>query len=292
MPTGDPQTTMKKETFSLYEGAIPGDLPGGVHPTVTYYAAEHKRTDATVVIFPGGGYSMRAPHEGEGYALYLNQAGMDTFVVDYRCTPTHFPYELLDARRAVRLVRANAVRYGIAPGKVAVMGSSAGGHLAAMLCTYRGDIPGENTDAADKENYLPNAQILCYPVINTTVDGIRHYGSVENLLGKDNLDFAPQVSPEQIADGMTPPAFFFHTAEDAGVTVINSYRYATRLRELNIPVEMHVFPYGHHGLGLCQSEPSTPGAYEAGRISSFLWEDAQWGVLLKNWLILMGYLPA
>ena len=78
----------------------------GEVPVLEYYPAENKKSDATVVIFPGGGYAGRAPHEGKGYAEYLNSIGMDAFVLQYRCNVHHFPHPLADARRAVRMVRA------------------------------------------------------------------------------------------------------------------------------------------------------------------------------------------
>ena len=71
-------------------------------PVLEYFPAENKITGATVVIYPGGGYGMRAEHEGKGYAEYFNSIGMDAFVCEYRVSPHRFPLELLDARRAVR----------------------------------------------------------------------------------------------------------------------------------------------------------------------------------------------
>ena len=267
---------MKRETLPLWETDIPCPVDGDKIPTITYYASDCKNGKGTVVIFPGGGYHILAPHEGDGYAKFLNEHGYDAFVVTYRLNPIHFPAQLLDARRAVRFVRANAEKYGIDPNKIAVMGSSAGGHLAALVSTYRGALEGEK-DELDQVDYLPNGTILCYPVLNGTEDGIRHLGSFIGLLGEDRLDQVAAFSPDLIADEKTPPAFLWHTAEDKGVNVINSYRYATRLRELNIPAELHVFPFGPHGLGLCNEER---------RKQPY---DAIWGDLLIRWLGLMGW---
>ena len=124
-----------------------------------------KCSDAAIVIFPGGAYRGLADHEGRGYAEFLNENGITAFVVNYRVAPHKFPLDLLDARRAVRWGRAHAGEYGICKDKIAVMGSSAGGHLTALVSTYRGAIDHEGMDAVDREEYLPNAQILCYPVI-------------------------------------------------------------------------------------------------------------------------------
>ena len=217
---------------------------------IHYYPAKKKGCRGAVIIFPGGGYVSRAVHEGLGYAEYLTENGINAFVVDYRVKPEVFPAPLCDARRAVRFVRYYAEKFGIDPSLVSVMGSSAGGHLAALVSTYRNEIAGEGVDEIDKESYIPNAQILCYPVISTVDDTIWHRGSGLNLLGEDNLDFAPNVSPDLIADEKTPQAFIWHTAEDRSVNVINSYAYASTLRRNNVPVEMHIFPDGGHGLGL------------------------------------------
>ena len=99
---------------------------------MAYFRALNRASDAAVVILPGGGYGSRAPHEGEAYAQLFNTFGMDAFVVDYRVSPNIFPLPLLDARRAMRLIRSNAEEYGIAKNKILIMGSSAGGHLAAQ----------------------------------------------------------------------------------------------------------------------------------------------------------------
>lgn len=226
-------------------------------PAIIPYLPEQKKSDAAVVIFPGGGYSGRAAdHEGDQFARFLNEAGVTAFVVAYRVSPHRFPLPLLDARRAVRFVRAHAVEYGIATDKIAVMGSSAGGHLAATTATYAGEEPIEAPDAVDRENGIPNAQILCYPVICAPAgDGIAHEGSYRNLLGDPPTVSAESVDPAKNVTDATPPAFIWHTADDDVVNVINSYTYATALRKNNVPLEMHIYPHGRHGLGLGADEP-------------------------------------
>ena len=238
-------------------------------PLIHYYPAKENKSDAAIVIFPGGAYRMRATHEGAGYAEYFNELGIDAFVVDYRVYPNLFPLPLLDARRAVRFVRYYSEKLGLCPDKIAIIGSSAGGHLCAMAATYRDAIDGEGVDEIDEMPYLADSQILCYPVISTTNEEIWHGYSVESLLGADNMDFAPNVSPELIADEKTPDAFIWHTANDNAVNVINSYVYATALRRNNVPTELHVFPDGAHGLGLAKDKPDSVG---------------QWAGLLANWL--------
>lgn len=245
----------------------------GEAPVLEYYPAENRKTDAAVVIFPGGGYSGRAPHEGKGYAEYLNSIGMDAFVCEYRVSPYRFPIPLLDARRAVRYVRAHADEYGIDPAKVAVMGSSAGGHLAALVSTYTDAIAYEDADEIDKLCPIPNATILCYPVCHQPDEiNVAHVGSFVNLMG-DDKDYA-KVSPDLLVSDTTPNAFIWHTSNDGAVNVINSYLYASALRRHNIPHEMHIFPKGNHGLGLAEHLPHI----------------AQWSALLKNWFAEIGWL--
>ena len=259
--------------YTLYGDKIPG-LPYEI-PSIIHYEPAVRRSDAAVIIFPGGGYSHRAPHEGNGYALFLNELGISAFVVHYRTTPAHFPDQLMDARRAVRFVRANAERFGVNPERVAVMGSSAGGHLAALVSTYRGKLSCEGIDEIDALPYLPNAQILCYPVISSD-ESVTHRGSYINLLGEgEAYERRTEVDPHLLVSDDTPQAFIWHTATDTGVNVINSYRYATALREHNIPCEMHIFPIGPHGMGLAAYNPHV----------------AQWSGLLANYLRLIGFLP-
>ena len=238
------------------------------------YVPKEKRSDAAIVIFPGGAYVGLADHEGAGYAEYLTGQGITAFVVKYRVAPHKFPLELLDARRAVRWVRFHAEEYGVDKERIAVMGSSAGGHLAALVSTYRDNIDFEGLDMVDAEDYLPNAQILCYPVICNPENDFAHRGSYHNLLESREPADQAKVDPNLLADEKTPAAFIWHTAGDAGVNVINSYRYAEKLRTLNVPVEMHIFPYGPHGLGLAPKHPHV----------------AQWSGLLLNWLRLLEWL--
>ena len=105
-------------------------------PLIHYYPAKNKKSDAAIVIFAGGGYTHRARHESADYAELLNSFGMDAFVIDYRVNPVLFPFPLLDARRAIRYIRAAADDFGIDADKIAVMGSSAGGHLAALVSIF------------------------------------------------------------------------------------------------------------------------------------------------------------
>ena len=264
------------QSFDLWQVDIPGKTHREI-PRIHYYPTSEKKGRGTILIFAGGGYGARMAYEDADYAKFINQFGIDTFVVDYRITnrvkPGIFPDPVLDARRAVRFVRTNADKFGIDPDKIAVMGSSAGGHLSAAVSTYRMKLDGEGADALDEIDYLPNAQILCYPVTNIASER----GTYVNLLGKEADSIADQYDPILLADEKTPPAFIWHTAEDEMVNVLGTYSYAKRLKELDVPVEMHVFPFGRHGLALGRGDD---GEHHV----------AIWTELLHRWLILLGFL--
>ncbi len=272
---------MKKEIFDLWK-TVPGMCEEV--PKITVYTPDEKKGEGAVVIFPGGGYAVRAEHEGEGYARFLTENGFVAFVVDYRVSPHRFPCPLLDARRGVKFARFYAEKYGLDKNKIAVMGSSAGGHLAALTSTYFDDIDIEiEQDEIEKEDFVPNAQILCYPVIRILGKEIAHLGSGNNLLGAEKHAICGEdFQPDMIASERTPKAFIWHTAEDAGVSVLNSYVYATALRKLNIDVEMHIFPHGRHGLGACV----TPIPDDDERM---LEHNSQWTDLLVKWLRYNGF---
>ncbi|MBR4420386.1 MAG: alpha/beta hydrolase, partial [Clostridia bacterium] len=106
-------------------------------PSITVYQPKKRVGNSAVLIFSGGAYAFRAEHEGDGYARFLNEQGVLCFVVNYSVYPDYFPAPLADAQTAVQFVRANAEKYGVDKNKIAVMGSSAGGHLCALLSTYR-----------------------------------------------------------------------------------------------------------------------------------------------------------
>ena len=247
---------MYSEVMNLWE-----NTPGMCEeiPTITYYKPDVKKSDAAVVILPGGGYSQRAPHEGEGYATFLAENGISAFVVAYRVVPHRFPLPLLDARRGIRYVRYFAEKFGIDKNKIALMGSSAGGHLTAFTSTYTEAIDFEGIDEIDREDFLPNAQILCYPVVNLYNRDIAHIGSGNNLIGNNysetnDEETRRKFSPNLLVKETTPQAFIWHTCGDASVDIENSLEYATELHRKGVNAEVHLFPDGRHGYGLTPKE--------------------------------------
>ncbi len=264
---------MYTETLNLWK-----NTPGLCEevPTITYYKPEVKKSDAAVVIFPGGGYHHRAVHEGKGYAEFLAENGISAFVIEYRVKPHRFPLPLLDARRGVRFVRYYAEKYGIDKNKVAVMGSSAGGHLSALISTYMEPIDFEGADEIDKEEFLPNAQILCYAEIILYSPEITHFGCTNNLIGDvyeetQDLDARKKLSPNLLVNEKTPQAFIWHTCGDKLVSIEHSLEYAKELNKKGINAEVHIFPDGKHGYGL------TP---KSDKMELHI---AQWADLLLKW---------
>ena len=266
---------MKVEEYSLYK-----NVPGMCEevPKLTAYIPENKKSDGAVVILSGGAYFFRAEHEGKGYAEFLCENGICAFVADYRVSPHRFPLPLLDSRRAIQMVRYLSEKYGIDKDKVAIMGSSAGGHLAALTSTYFEEFEEYKTeDEISVESFIPNAQILCYPVIKLLGKGIAHLGSGKNLLGENQAELGEELSPDNIVSSKTPKAFIWHTFEDAGVNVINSLDYAKALKNNNIETEMHIYPNGPHGMGIPKGDSKVEK-----HVSS--WADA-----LIKWLAYIGF---
>lgn len=230
-----------------------------------------KNNGAAVVIFPGGGYSILASsHEGTEYADWLTARGYTAVIVKYRVGADlgyQYPVPFLDARRAIRTVRARATEWGVKPDRIGVMGSSAGGHLASICATRFNDtFPEETADAIDKLSARPDFAILCYPVI-TMMSEIGHGGSRNNLAGKNAPpELLEKLSTEKAVTKDTPPTFLLTTSDD-WVDSRNSLLFATALKENGVPHALHLFEKGGHGYGLKGKGPL-----------------AAWPTLLEAWL--------
>jgi acetyl esterase/lipase len=187
---------------------------------------------------------MHAEHEGKGYADFFTRCGFHCFVctyrVDDRARGIH-PAPLEDGLVAVASVRARAVELGFSPEEVGVIGSSAGGHLAAHV---------SSVSIQWGREYRPNWAILCYPVI-ALFGPAAHLGSRANLIGSDaNDQVAAELSPHTLVNSSTPPTFLWHTVQDGAVPLENSLLYAEALRREGVGFELHITENGGHGLGL------------------------------------------
>lgn len=221
---------------------VPARRPAG--------SKDASRSRPAVLVLPGGGYARQADHEAEPVAEWLAGLGVHAFVLRYRVAPDRHPAALEDAKEAMLHIRNGCHGLAVDPGRVGVLGFSAGGHLAATLSTST------STGSAhlDVPEAVPDLTVLCYPVVSYTQSV--HQGSVDNLLGRaPSSDLLAELSAERHVSAATPPAFLWHTADDAAVPVSHSLGYAGALMRAGVPAELHVFPRGRHGLGLAAEEP-------------------------------------
>jgi acetyl esterase/lipase len=221
-------------------------------PTLTMYGPAVDRPNGTaVIVCPGGGYvRLSMQREGEQYAAWLGTLGITAFVLKYRMQEFGHPAPLRDVLRAVRLVRANAAAYRIRPDRIGVMGSSAGGHVAASAGTLFDHPLGRTGADLDKVSARPDFLMLLYPVI--TMDGpAAHAGSRQALLGRNpTADTVRLMSVEAQVTPATPPTLLIHTQEDGTVPVENSILFYRALTRAKVPAEMYLFEHGGHGMGM------------------------------------------
>ncbi|MBM3758220.1 MAG: alpha/beta hydrolase [Acidobacteria bacterium] len=245
-------------SFPLWAAGAPGAIGTEDRdvPTLTPWIAKNPNGKA-VVVCPGGGYgALAVDHEGKQIAQWLNSQGISAFVLKYRLGPRYrHPVMIGDAQRALRIVRARAAEWHVNPGKIGVMGFSAGGHLAATVATHFDAGNPSAADAIDRAGSRPDFAILCYPVITFTEEAYVHKGSRRNLLG-DTPDSAlvQNLSNERAVTKETPPTFLFHTDADTGVPPENSVLFYLALRKHGVPAELHIYEKGPHGVGLGWSD--------------------------------------
>jgi len=248
-----------KKTVLLWPDGAPGALGDSEadKPALTVcLVPREKATGAGVVVCPGGGYAHLADdHEGRQVAAWLNAHGIAAFILKYRIAPYRHPAPMLDAQRALRLVRSRAQEWGVDPNRLGIMGFSAGGHLTSTAGTHF-DLG--NPDAADPVDRLscrPDFMVLGYPVI-TFKPPYAHMGSCHNLLGKDPpAALVDAFSNNEQVTADTPPTFLVHTSGDAGVPAENSILFYLALRKAKVPAELHIYEQGPHGFGLAPDDP-------------------------------------
>jgi acetyl esterase/lipase len=234
-----------------------GDAPGALGqadkdiPTLTpFWADADKATGASFVVCPGGGYTHLAPHEGEPFARWLNSLGISAFVLKYRLASDGYrvPTILLDAARAVRLVRTHAEEWALDPKRIGLIGSSAGGHLTATLITQFDAGQPNAEDVIERASSRPDLAVLCYGFIlfdepNPTRE--------ERFLGPTGTDAEKKLlSPRLNVRKDTPQTFIWQTVEDKSVPVENAFAFASALREKGVQFDLHIYEKGSHGIGL------------------------------------------
>ena len=254
---------------------------GGKDPTLDLYLPynmpeinREKDKRPCLLVCPGGGYGFCSERESEPVALQFLTEGFNVFVLRYSVAPYRFPSQLREVAASLELIHRFADLWNCNTKKIAIIGFSAGGHLAAHYSTAY--------DCKEIREVFPeskkvNASILCYPVI-TADPKHRHEGSFVNLLGHK-----PQVADEEYfscdrkVTKKTPPAFLWHASDDTCVPVKNSLLYAEALSEKGIPFELHVYPYGGHGISVCDKQVHN-------KVSRDIEYDRDWLNSAKKWL--------
>jgi len=227
---------------------------------------------AAVIVLPGGAYrGLAAIHEGREVADWFTQRGFRAFILSYRLASNGYllPVPLLDARRAVQIVRARAVDYGIDPNRIVMIGFSAGGHLAALAGTQ--PVPGnpEAEDPIDRVPSRPNFLVLGYPWIGAISSDTSHLSYCDIFKVMDKCEaLRVAYSPDLFVDKNTPQTFIYHTFNDQTVPIEQGLRFYEALIKAGVPSEMHIFANGPHGVGFGGTDPALD----------------QWPTLLEAWL--------
>jgi acetyl esterase/lipase len=265
----------------------PGDAPEAKGkacedtPTLSIFAPQRGHENGSaVVILPGGGYAHLAANlEGRQVADWFAARGFRAFVLSYRLASHGYllPVPLLDARRAVQLVRARARDYQINTGRIVLIGFSAGGHLAALASTQFVDGKPEAEDPIERVSSRPDFLVLGYPWIGAISSDTSHlsYCKIFNLMDRcEELRLA--YSPDLFVSKDTPPTFWYHTFNDKTVPVEQGLRFYEALVKAGVPAEAHIFANGPHGTGLGKGDAALD----------------QWPNLLEIWLRAQGLLTA
>ena len=233
-------------------------------PTLTVYEADRDlATGCAVVICPGGGYNILAwPKEGLEVAEWFNSIGVTAFVLKYR-VPRRIPDKIhwepmQDVQRAIRIIRRDAAKWRIDPNRLGVLGFSAGGHLTVMAGVQFATQCYEPVDDADQMSCRPD--FIC-PI----------YAA---YLG-DDYDDKEEVRLGRLitVSEKTPPAFMAVTWDDA-LRGAQSALLLAKLKEHNVPAELHVYSQGGHGYGMRPTDLPV----------------SSWPENLHNWLRVSGFL--
>ncbi len=259
----------------------------GCDPTVEIFLpdnlAEMQRQNKKrpcMIVCPGGAYCFCSKREAEPIGVHFLSKGFNVFIMNYSVTPNKFPTQLREIAAVTEIIYANADAWNCNTEKIAIIGFSAGGHLAAH---YSNAYDCKEVREVFPESKPVNASILCYPVITGEAEH-SHKESFFNLLGKQELsqEDLERFSCERLVSDKTPPTFLWHTAEDDCVPVMNSILYASALDKYKIPFELHVYPFGPHGLSTADYLTNNDMNEKKIHVSS-------WIPAAEKWLNLMDF---
>jgi acetyl esterase/lipase len=260
---------LKHLNIDIWDGFSYHSKNNGFRPNlVTYILDNNGLKRPSVLICPGGGYSRVSERESEPVAIKFNEAGFNAFVLNYSVYSDMHPTPIYDVSRAICIIRENEDKWNINSDQIAVCGFSAGGHLAASLGVFWNEDFIFLKEGIKRGLTKPNLLILAYPVISSEKEYI-HEGSFENLLGKDK-SFYNDLSLEKKVNKNTPATFLWHTLEDSSVKVENSILFAKSLRKYDIPFELHIFPYGKHGMSLATKETKRDDIEEDSHVATWM----------------------
>jgi acetyl esterase/lipase len=251
-----PDSFLGTATFPLWDTAAPDAVGGSMAdtPTITIFRPHFGTGNGTaVIVAPGGSYlGLAANLEGRQAADWFAARGVTAFVLKYRLGSRYlYPIPLRDAQRAIRLVRARAADFGIAPARIGMMGFSAGGHLTAAAGTMFDAGKPDAADPVERISSRPDFIILGYPWLNAMKADQKDfsYCAAMKVDAKTCASFE-QYSPDRHVSAGMPPVFIYHTTDDELVPVDASVTFYRAVAAAGVPVEMHLFAKGRHGSGL------------------------------------------
>jgi acetyl esterase/lipase len=278
---GESSAFLGIRTIRLWPGEAPQAKGAACEdiPTLTIFEPQRGHANGSaVVILPGGAYQRLAGNlEGRQVADWFTARGFRAFILGYRLSSNGYllPVPLLDARRAIQMVRARARDYSIAPNRIVIIGFSAGGHLAALAATQPVQGNPDAEDPTDRVSSRPDYLVLGYPWIGAISSDTSHlnYCKLFNVMDRCEA-LSAAYSPDLFVTKDTPPTFWYHTFNDQTVPVEQALRFYEALVKAGVQAEAHIFANGPHGTGLGKSDAALD----------------QWPNLLEIWLRAQGLL--